>query len=397
MDPVEAQYEAYPYPAREPADERKRLITGSPSNPVEIDHYCFGGCRDWTQPFRVLVAGGGTGDALIMLAQLLNDAKVPADITYLDLSTASRRIAEARAAVRGLDGIRFVTGDLMTAPTLGRFDYIDCCGVLHHLPDPQAGFDALAAALAPGGGLGAMVYAPLGRSGVYPLQAGLAALTDGLPPKRKIEVARKVLAALPSSHPFRRNTVVGDHQRNDAGLYDLLLHARDRPFTADQVMHAVARAGLTFAGFIEPLRYAPETWAAGAPVPEGLTAAARAALAENLCGAIKVHVFYAVKGALPPRSPSPGLVPRLRNVTAAALAAHVSGGQPILIKRDGTDLRMSLPRDAAQFIRLLDGQKTLGEIAGSMGRDWLGFSVAFAPIHAALTGHGMMLYSSRFA
>jgi hypothetical protein len=48
MSDVEAQYEAYPYPERDPADEAKRLIVGSPSHPVELDHYLFAGRRDWT-------------------------------------------------------------------------------------------------------------------------------------------------------------------------------------------------------------------------------------------------------------------------------------------------------------------------------------------------------------
>ena len=61
-DPVRAQYEAYPYPARDPADERKRLIAGSPSHLLEINHYLFAGRRDFTHPFRALFAGGGTGD-----------------------------------------------------------------------------------------------------------------------------------------------------------------------------------------------------------------------------------------------------------------------------------------------------------------------------------------------
>ena len=38
MSDVRDQYEAYPYPARDPRDEAKRLITGSPSFPVEMDH-----------------------------------------------------------------------------------------------------------------------------------------------------------------------------------------------------------------------------------------------------------------------------------------------------------------------------------------------------------------------
>ena len=124
-DTVQAQYEAYPYPQRDPKDERKRLITGSPSLPVEMDHWLWGGARDWSQPLRALVAGGGTGDALIQLAQILTDAGRPYDITYLDLSEASRRVAEKRVKVRKLKNITFVNGSLLDASNHGAFDYID--------------------------------------------------------------------------------------------------------------------------------------------------------------------------------------------------------------------------------------------------------------------------------
>lgn len=42
MSAVSEQYEAYPYPERDPADERRRLITGSPSHPLEMDHFLWG-------------------------------------------------------------------------------------------------------------------------------------------------------------------------------------------------------------------------------------------------------------------------------------------------------------------------------------------------------------------
>ena len=138
---VQDQYETFPYPERDPADEAKRMITGSPSHPLEIDHMLFGGVRDWSNGTRILVAGGGTGDALVQLAQVLTSAKKPFEITYIDLSKASREIAEARIKARGLKGVTFITGSLLDAAEYGPFDYIDCCGVLHHLPDPQAGFD----------------------------------------------------------------------------------------------------------------------------------------------------------------------------------------------------------------------------------------------------------------
>ena len=66
-----AQYEAYPYPARDPRDEAKRLVVGSPSHLREVDHWIFGARRPASAPLRALVAGGGTGDGAIMLAQHL--------------------------------------------------------------------------------------------------------------------------------------------------------------------------------------------------------------------------------------------------------------------------------------------------------------------------------------
>ena len=159
-DPVAVQYESYPYPPRDPRDESKRLVTGSPSHLGELIHHVRGGVFDPGQPFRALIAGGGTGDAAIMLAQQLADSgAAAARVVYLDRSAASRRVAQARAAARGLANLDFVSGSLLDlgALGLGGFDYLVCCGVLHHLDDPEAGLAALPAALAPGGGMGVML------------------------------------------------------------------------------------------------------------------------------------------------------------------------------------------------------------------------------------------------
>ena len=124
MVSVKDQYEAFPYPERDPEDERTRLITGSPSDPREIDHFLYGGKRDWSVPLKVLFAGGGTGDGLIQLAQLLTDAGREYEITYVDLSGASRKIAEKRAKIRKLDRISFHTGSLLEAAEFGKFAFV---------------------------------------------------------------------------------------------------------------------------------------------------------------------------------------------------------------------------------------------------------------------------------
>ena len=395
MDPVQRQYEAYPYPARDPADEARRLIEGSPSDPAEIDHFVFAGARDWTKPFRALVAGGGTGDGLIMLAQKLADRRVPAEILYLDMSAASREIAEARAAARGLGSIRFLTGDLLTAPDHGPFDYIDCTGVLHHLPDPQAGFDALAAALAPGGGLGAMVYAPHGRTGVYPLQGALRALTAGEAPEAQVALAKTVLKALPKTNWFPQNRLLGDHRASDAGLYDLLLHSRDRPFEVGEVAEAVAKAGLDFLSFTEPSRYNPRLYLPEAAhgAVERLGEIERMQLAERLAGNMKVHVFYAGKAAPGVARVAPEARPRLNGLPAGALASDLKRKGVLKVESEGLKHSLAIPPKAADLLRLADGRMRLGEIARAKGLDWIAFAALWRPVHEALTGFNLLRYS----
>ncbi len=397
-DPVRRQYEALPYPERDPADEARRLIEGSPSHPVEIDHFLFRGRRDWQQPFRALVAGGGTGDGLIMLAQKLADIGCPAEVTYLDLSRASRRVAEARATARGLE-ITFVTGDLLMAPELGTFDYIDCCGVLHHLADPDAGFSALAEALAPEGGIGLMVYAPYGRSGVYPLQAGFRALLGDEPTAEKVQLARAALQTVPAGHPFQRNAVLGDHRASDAGLHDLLLNARDRAYSVAELIEALDRAALEAVSFVEPARYDPLRYLPADPAFARQVAAlepdARMQIAEQLAGTIKTHVVYAVArgraAAAEARPTSPELVPHLARVAPAGLAQQIRAKGSVTLTTDGVAFRLEIPREGAPLIARIDGRRSLGEIA--TGRDWLGFGAAWAPVHRALSGFNLLHYS----
>ena len=133
-----AQYETFPYPRREPRDEAKRLIVGSPGHLREVDYWVFGARRPASRPLNALIAGGGTGDATIMLAQQMAREGRPGTITWLDRSGAALKIAQARAAARGLGNIVWEQRSLLELPGsgLGPFDYMDCCGVLHHLPEP---------------------------------------------------------------------------------------------------------------------------------------------------------------------------------------------------------------------------------------------------------------------
>lgn len=398
MSEVKAQYEAYPYPERDPADEKRRLITGSPSHPWEIDHFLFAGKRDWSQPLRVLCAGGGTGDGLIQLAALMTAMKRPYEITYLDLSAASRRIAEQRAEVRGLAGIRFLTGSLLQAADYGQFDYIDCCGVLHHLPDPQQGFDALAAALAPGGGLGLMVYAPYGRSGVYPLQEALGVLGAGMSPEEKLRMGRAVFDRIPEGHPFRCNPNLVDHEQGDAGFYDLLLHSQDRPFTVAELDQTLTRAGLGLVSFTQPALYdLGRLLPQGVTAPEGLSPVERMTIAEKLRGTIKTHVAYvthADRAAQAMARPTDlSLVPQLKGATGAQMAKHVAAKGEIAMTVAGTRITEPIPKALARLLAGVDGRRSLGQIAAALRMDPVSFGAQWGGLHRALADWGILLYA----
>lgn len=402
-DPVAGQYEAYPYPGRNPQDEKTRLIDGSPSNPAEVDHYVFGGARDFRLPFRALVAGGGTGDGLILLAQKLADRHCPAEVHYLDLSAASRRVAEARAAVRGLTNVRFHTGSLLDLPAmnLGRFDYIDCCGVLHHLEDPAAGIAALAGVMAPEGGMGLMLYGALGRHGVYEAQAMLKMLGEaGEPLTGGIDLAKRLIGQLPETNALARNPAIGDYRRGeDAALVDLLLHARDRAYRVAEIDALVRGAGLEIVSFINPWRYDPDSYLTDARIKARLAKFSRlerAAFAEMLAGNIKSHICYVVakgRAASAMAQPDAAAIPLLREADGPALARLVKDGR-ITVRSDGLEMSFALPRLAAAILSRIDGRRSIAEIgqvlASEAGVRPAAFDKDFAALYKVMTGIGRM-------
>ncbi|MDP2329116.1 MAG: class I SAM-dependent methyltransferase [Reyranella sp.] len=406
---VRAQYEALPYPPRDPRDEASRLITGTPSHVLEINHYLFSGRLNFTRPFRALVAGGGTGDACIMLAQQLADRRCPGEVVYLDLSTASRQICEARAKARGLRNIQFVTASLLDLPAMniGQFDYIDCTGVLHHLPEPAVGMRALASVLQPDGGVGVMLYGEYGRSGVYPLQEMLRTLA---PPSMALEdrlaMAKRLIRFLPTTNLFRRNPYLNDHVTGgDAGLYDLVLHSCDRAFTVPDIGTMAAAAGLRVVAFLEPVRYEPATYMSDPVISRQMSSLPlleRAAFAERLAGNLRTHVFYATRAGFDTvaRPEDTSAIPVLRDMDAQKLAAGLQPGSPLVANLDGFPWRAQLPALAPRIISQIDGRKTVAEIYTSLGAQgglpqWEDFYTQFEDLYVKLNGVNHLLLRFR--
>ena len=105
---------------------------------------------------RVLEVGCGIG------TDSVNFARAGAELTAVDLSGESLRIAAQRADVMGVsDRIRFVEAnaeELAAAFEGERFDLVYSFGVIHHTPHPDAALAQMRQLTAPGGTLKLMIY-----------------------------------------------------------------------------------------------------------------------------------------------------------------------------------------------------------------------------------------------
>lgn len=296
---VREQYENYPYPDRNPEDEKKRLL-GTVTEPLcKINHYCFMGKRDLNSSFRALFAGGGTGDGTIFLAEQLRDTDT--EIIHLDISSASMEIAKKRAAVRGLGNIQWIQGSLLDAGKLdiGKFDYVNCSGVLHHLESPVDGLNALKSVLKPDGAMGIMVYGKYGRTGVYQMQELMRLVNDNEADMRvQMESTKAILDSLPQSNWFKQGEYLFSHvkNRNEIEIFDIFLHSQDRAYTVPEVYEWVKGCGLNFIDFVENRAlYEPGTFIRNAALIQKINQmppSKRQAVAEIIVGNLKKHTFY---------------------------------------------------------------------------------------------------------
>ena len=192
----------------------------------------------------------------------------------------------------------------------------------------------------------------------------------------RLALATDLLAALPETNWLKRNPYLADHlSGSDAGLYDLLLHARDKAYRIDEAVELMAGAGLAISGLIEPARYAPETYLEDRKLKARfarLGERERWALAEELAGNIKAHVFYAVRqgdaaAGAAPWPPRGDQVPVLRDVQGAALARSFRASKMLSADFDGVPYRRKVPEGAAQIAALIDSKRTFAEIRTELG------------------------------
>lgn len=381
LSEVRDQYEAYPYPERDPENEKRELHHTWGDYLAQVNHYCCRGKNPFIDPVRVLVAGGGTGDAAIFLAEQLRDSG--SQIVYVDFSRKSMEIARKRAEVRNLAGITWIQASLLDVPglDLGRFDYINCSGVLHHLRDPVAGLRALKSVLAPGGALKIMVYGRYGRTGVYLAQELMQRINRDEPGMAiRLENAKAVLACLPQSNWWTRSKGLFTpvESMSDAEIYDFFLHAQDRAYTVPEIYDWVENAcGLHVQ--LSQMKagrapYLPETYikapgilrmVKALPLPE------QQAIAELMAGDMDRHCFYATESddtaaGIDDLDNVPFFFLDFESLDARELADYMdrNPGKPLQFKNAATGVNLEIipGKYSARLLKHFDGERSLREM-----------------------------------
>jgi len=236
---VRAQYEENPYPrwatvARPNIDTIEKLSSGL--RPLEE-------VRIRARPVQMLIAGCGTGLHSIQIARTYPDAKILA----VDLSLASLAYAARMTERLGISNITYRQADILKLGNLDlHFAVVECCGVLHHLDDPMAGWRILVDLLESDGLMKIALYSEKARSPVRAAREFAKSLDFPLTPEG-IRYCRHAIIGLPDDHPAKEVMTFRDFFTLDE-FRDLILHVQEHQFTLPRIADCLDQLGLQFLG-----------------------------------------------------------------------------------------------------------------------------------------------------
>lgn len=373
-DAVRDFYNLHPYPSPvDDLDEYRHRWQDAARR--RADFHLHWPDKAYRADLTVLVAGCGTAQAA------KHALRQPAcHVVGIDLSLISVRHTETLKRKYHLTHLEVYQLPVERAGELGRsFDAVVCTGVLHHLPDPDAGLRALRAVLKPDGAMHLMVYAAYGRAGVYMLQDYCRRLGIGHTEKELRDLAN-TLRALPPDHPLAR--LLGDSAdfRSQAGLADALLHPQDRAYTVPELFDFLERAGLVFGRWVRQAPYLPQCGAlAGTPHASRLAmlpAPEQYAAVELFRGTMVRHSLIAYRDDHPGnRQPVRFADERWHDFVPIPLPGTIGvqqrlppGAAAVLINQGHTDPDLVLPVGAGELrlVAAMDGKRSIAEIIDTL-------------------------------
>ena len=257
-------YDTYPFPPEPILDEPPPGYNWR-WNWLAAYNFCTGR-KPQKQDIRILDAGCGSGVGTEYLVHLNPQAQV----VGIDLSAGTLEVAKKRCQSSGADRVEYHHLSIYDVEQIpGQFDLINCVGVLHHLPDPIPGIQALAKKLAPGGLMHIFVYGELGRWEIQLMQKAIALLQgdkrgdyrDG------VQVGRKIFASLPENNRLvkrEKERWAMENQRDEC-FADMYVHPQETDYNIDTLFELIDASELDFVGFSNPGFWDLETLLGKAP------------------------------------------------------------------------------------------------------------------------------------
>jgi SAM-dependent methyltransferase len=367
---VQRFYERYPYPPPVGSLEQYRQLWRDRQRRL-ADHHLFQPAMPFRENSSILIAGCGTSQAA------KHAMRWPAaEVTGIDFSATSVSCTEELKRKYKLDNLRVLQLPVERAYELQHdFDQIVCTGVLHHLPNPDAGLQALRGVLKPEGAMHLMVYAPYGRTGIYMLQefcrrVGVSATEEG------IQGLVTALQSLPAGHPLKELLRTTPDFRHPAAVADALLNPQDRAYSVPQLFEFLERGGLTFGRWVSQALYSPQCGIMEGIPQAGqileLQIAEQFAAVELFRGTMLSHSVVAYRNDRPGGSPQPdfrgdawlGYVPIRMPDTVCVQERLPAGAAAVLINRTHPfrDLVMQIDAMEKKLFDAIDGTRELGEM-----------------------------------
>lgn len=362
-------YERHPYPP--PVDDLDVYRRNWDDARRRAESHLFWPGEPYRDDRTILVAGCGTTQAAHYAVRWPN-----ARVVGVDVSANSIAFTQELKQKYGLENLEVRRLPVEHAAELDRsFEYIVSTGVLHHLPDPDAGLRALRDVLAPSGALHVMVYAPYGRAGVYMIADYCRRLGIGHTDAEIRDLAAS-LKALPPDHPIAPLLHNSPDFASRAGLADALLNPQDCAYSVPQLMGFLDRAGLSFGRWLRQAPYLPWCGAlASAPHHSKLIelrAEAQYAAIELFRGTMLRHSAVAFRKDRPAQNAAVDFdgdawlsyIPVRLPDTIVVRDRLPPEATAVLINRNHTYTDLYLPIDAREgrLLGAIDGERTIAEI-----------------------------------
>jgi SAM-dependent methyltransferase len=362
-DAVARQYQRWAYPA--PIDDLADWSAGNFSwlDPVHA-HRIYWPDREYNPDMDILVAGCGTNQAACFAF-----TNPSAKVVGTDVSQPSLDHQQYLKDKHGLKNLELQLLPIEELATLGLdFDLVVATGVLHHLADPRQGMASLAERVRRDGIVSAMVYGKYGRIGVD-LLASVFGELDLRQDISSAQAVREAIAALPTDHPVKSYLKFAWDVNSDAGVVDTFLHARQRSYSVEECLDLITSSGLVFQEWFFKSGYYPHQ---GFALPDTLSSALKAlprveawSLMERLQASTKCHYFVACR----PDRPTASYVidfaesEALDYIPMMRAGCGVSGSDVVM-----PHARMALNAEQLPFAHLVDGRRTIREIAQRVAR-----------------------------